>query len=94
MAGKNLHFSLSHVTEGEVRKAIKRLKPKKSSGPDFIPPTIIKLAIDVITTPLTWVIHGGPASIFLDSRSFASPCKNHLPVDLPVRFLVAGRQGY
>ena len=27
---------------------------------------------------------------FLDSRLLASPCKNHLPVDLPVRFLVAG----
>ena len=33
------------------------LKPKKSSGLDFVPPTIIKLAIDVITTPLTWVIN-------------------------------------
>ena len=57
LAGKNLHFSLSHVTEVEVRKAIKRLKPKKSSGLDFVPPTIIKLAIDVLTTPLTWVIN-------------------------------------
>ena len=44
--------------------------------------------------PSSCMDHGGPASIFLDSRSFASPCKNHLPVDLPVRFLVAGRQGY
>ena len=54
LEGKNLHFSLSHVNEVQVRKAIKRLKPKKSSGLDFVPPTIIKLAINVITTPLTW----------------------------------------
>ena len=62
LEGKDLHFSLSHVTEDEVRKAIKRLKPKKSSGLDFVPPTIIKLAIDVITTPLTWVINSSLTS--------------------------------
>ena len=62
LQGKNLHFSLSHVTEDEVRKAIRRLKPKKSSGLDFVPPTIIKLAIDVITTPLTWVINSSLSS--------------------------------
>ena len=55
--GKKLHFILTPVSEAEVRKAINSLKPKKSSGLDFVPPTIIKLAVDVITTPLTWVIN-------------------------------------
>ena len=71
LQGKNLHFSLSQVTEDEVRKAIKRLKPKKSSGLDFVPPTIIKLAIDVITTPLTWVIN-----LSLSSGEFPSCWKS------------------
>ena len=62
LEGKNLHFSLPQVTEDEVRKSIRRLKPKKSSGLDFVPPTIIKLAIDVITTPLTWVINSSLSS--------------------------------
>ena len=57
LKGKNLHFSFSPVSEPEVRKAIKNLKPKKSSGLDFIPPTIIKLAVDVIAAPLTWIIN-------------------------------------
>ena len=71
LQGKNLHFSLSQVTEDEVRKAIRRLKPKKSSGLDFVPPTIIKLAIDVITTPLTWVIN-----LSLSSGEFPSCWKS------------------
>ena len=62
LEGRNLHFSLSPVTEDQVRKSIRRLKPKKSSGLDFVPPTIIKLAIDVITTPLTWVINSSLTS--------------------------------
>ena len=62
LEGRNLHFSLSQVTEDEVRKAIRRLKPKKSSGLDFVPPTIIKLAENVIATPLTWVINSSLAS--------------------------------
>ena len=62
LQGKNLHFSLSQVTEDQVRKAIRRLKPKKSSGLDFVPPTIIKLAENVLTTPLTWVINSSLSS--------------------------------
>ena len=71
LEGKNLHFSLPQVTEDEVRKSIRRLKPKKSSGLDFVPPTIIKLAIDVITTPLTWVINSS-----LSSGEFPTCCKS------------------
>ena len=71
LTGKKLHFSFSPVTEAEVKKAIKSLKPKKSSGLDFVPPTIIKLAVDVITTPLTWIINSS-----LQSGEFPSIWKS------------------
>ena len=57
LKGRNLSFHLPTVTETEVKKAIHSLKPKTSSGLDFISPKIVKLAVDVIATPLTYVIN-------------------------------------
>ena len=57
MKNRNLKFSLKTVTLAQVRKAIKSLKNKTSSGIDFVSPKIVKTAIEVITTPLTWVIN-------------------------------------
>ena len=54
---RKLKFSLKNVTEAHVKKAIKSLKNKSSSGVDFISPKIVKLAADIITTPLTAVIN-------------------------------------
>ena len=52
LQGKDLSFSFAHVTEEEVRKAIRSLKPKTSSRLDFVSPKIVKMAIDVICVPL------------------------------------------
>ena len=57
LKGRNLSFHLRTVTETEVKKAIHSLKPKTSSGLDFISPKILKLSVDVIATPLTYVIN-------------------------------------
>ena len=57
MNGRGLEFSLKTVTFRQVQKAIKSMKNKTSSGIDFVSPRIIKLAMDVITVPLTWVIN-------------------------------------
>ena len=54
---KNLNFSLKTVTEAQVKKAIRSLKNKSSSGVDFISPKIVKLAADIIAIPLTAVIN-------------------------------------
>ena len=55
--GRNLHFSFSQVTENEVKKAIKSIKSKSSSGVDFTSTKIIKLASEVIATPLCSIIN-------------------------------------
>ena len=57
MREKNLKFSLKTVTFAQVQKAIKSMKNKTSSGIDFVSPKIVKIAMEVITTPLTWVIN-------------------------------------
>ena len=45
------------ISELEVKKAIKSIKSKTSSGVDFISTKLLKLAADVIATPLTWIIN-------------------------------------
>ena len=59
---KNLNFSLKEVTEGQVRKAIRCLKPKISSGLDFVSPKILKASGDVIITPITYIINNSISS--------------------------------
>ena len=49
-------------TAGLVRKAIKCLKPKTSSGLDFVSPKILKASVEVITTPLTYIINNSFSS--------------------------------
>ena len=45
------------MTESQVRKAIMSVKSKSSSGVDFISTQVLKMAVDVITLPLTWIIN-------------------------------------
>ena len=42
---RNLFFSLTEVSEAKVRKAIKSIKSKTSSGVDFVSSKILKSAI-------------------------------------------------
>ena len=57
MESRNLRFSLRQVTIEQVKKAIKSMKNKTSSGIDFISPKIVKLASDAIAIPLTYIIN-------------------------------------
>ena len=57
LQGRNLKFSLKTVRENQVTKAIKSLKGKSSSGIDFISPQVIKMSVDIITTPLCHIIN-------------------------------------
>ena len=57
MEGRNLSFSLRTVTPAQVKKAIKSMKNKTSSGIDFVSPKVVKIATEVLTDPLTWVIN-------------------------------------
>ena len=57
MKGRNLNFKFTHVSEIEVKNAIKSIKSKTSSGVDFVSTKLLKLATDVIALPLTWIIN-------------------------------------
>lgn len=50
-------FVFKTVNEVKVRKAIKKLKSSKCPDIYGIPPVVLKLAIDVLTTPLCWIIN-------------------------------------
>ena len=50
-------LELKTVSEEEVESIIKKLKPKKSSGPDEISAELLKAAGKVIITPLTFIIN-------------------------------------
>ena len=53
----NLKFSLKTVSESEVLKILKSLKPKKSYGIDGITAEVLKLGADVLVVPLTYIIN-------------------------------------
>ena len=57
LQGKNLKFNLRTVSEKEVLKIIKSLKPKKSFGPDGITSETLKLGADILVIPLTYIIN-------------------------------------
>ena len=57
LKGRNLNFQFKLVTESQVRKAIMSVKSKTSSGVDFVSTQVLKMAVDVITLPLTWIIN-------------------------------------
>ena len=55
--GFNLKFTLKPVSENEVLKILKSLKPKKSYGIDDISSEILKLGAEVLVVPLTYMIN-------------------------------------
>ena len=57
LKGKNLNFKFRLVSEKQVRNAIKSIKSKTSSGVDFVSTQVLKMAVDVIAPPLTWIIN-------------------------------------
>ena len=57
LKGSNLSFRIKTVTEKEVLKILKSLKPKKSYGFDGITSEVLKLGADVLVVPLTYMIN-------------------------------------
>ena len=53
----DLKFHLKTVSENEVLKILKSLKPKKSYGFDGITSEVLKLGADVLVVPLTYMIN-------------------------------------
>jgi hypothetical protein len=54
---KNLAFSLTTVSVGEVTKIILGLKNLKATGVDGIPTSILKEGVEVLALPITWIIN-------------------------------------
>lgn len=46
------YINVSHFTECDVLRALRKLKPKSSIGPDNIPPYVLKACSDVLLAPL------------------------------------------
>ena len=63
-------FNFKKVSVNEIRAQIKSLDASKATGPDKIPPKILKLAISEIEQPLTDIFNES-----LESKSFPSNLK-------------------
>ena len=50
-------FDIPAVTSEQINKIIKELNAKKATGPDKIPPKIVKLSANLINSHLTNIIH-------------------------------------
>uniref|UniRef100_A0A6P7FEA4 Uncharacterized protein LOC114328484 isoform X1 n=1 Tax=Diabrotica virgifera virgifera TaxID=50390 RepID=A0A6P7FEA4_DIAVI len=50
-------FTFKHITELDVINSIKKLKPKKSTGPDEIPPYIYKGLAEPLAKPLAFLFN-------------------------------------
>ena len=57
MRGKEHSFQLHPVTLADVSKAIRKSKPKKSSGIDGVSQEMLKSIEDVVTVPLHLIIN-------------------------------------
>ena len=66
-------FNFKKVSVNEIRAQIKSLDAKKATGPDQIPPKILKLAISEIEQPLTDIFNKS-----LESKSFPSNLKKQM----------------
>ena len=55
--GSNLKFTIKTVSESEVLKIMKSLKPKKSYGIDGITAEVLKLGAEVLVVPLIYIIN-------------------------------------
>ena len=58
VAGRNLHFELRPVSLEETLAALKKLKPKRSSGSSSVPKLVVKGASEVLAVPLQRVKNG------------------------------------
>ena len=59
-------FDIPHATTEQINKIIKNLNPKKATGPDKIPPKILRLSADIIDCHITNFIN---KDVTIDSYS-------------------------
>lgn len=50
-------FSFSPFSVGDIRKALRELDPRKSAGPDNLPPLFLHLAADIIAEPVSHIFN-------------------------------------
>ena len=66
----NSRFKFQYVSKVEVKKHLRKLKRKKSSVPDDLPPGMLKVAAGVISSPLSKIIN-----LALKTRTFPTEWK-------------------
>ncbi len=50
-------FTIPMATKGHINKILKNLNTKKATGPDGIPPKLVKLVADTLDEPITFIIN-------------------------------------
>ena len=63
-------MKLIFATTNQINKIIKEVDPNKATGPDTIPPKIIKLSANVIDSDLTNIINSD-----IEKNSFSEGAK-------------------
>ena len=63
-------FSFPQATKDEINSIIKNINPKKSTGPDKIATKLVKIAADVLDSPLSEIINHS-----LSKNSFTEEAK-------------------
>ena len=63
-------FSFPQATKDEINCILKNINPKKSTGPDKIPPKLVKIAADILDSPLSEIINDS-----LSKKSFPEEAK-------------------
>ena len=63
-------FSFPQATKDEINCILKNINPKKSTGPDKIPPKLVKIAADILDSPLSEIINDS-----LSKNSFPEEAK-------------------
>ena len=74
---KNLSFTLKTVSETVVRKAMKKMKNKKSAKSDGIPQDCLLLGANVLVTPITHIIN-----TCISTGIFPEPWKNAVVIPI------------
>ena len=63
-------FSFPQATKDEINCILENINPKKSTGPDKIPPKWVKIAADILDSPLSEIIN-----VSLSKNSFPEEAK-------------------
>ena len=69
---KPIYFSFEPTNPVEVQKRLKNTDTKKTTGFDKIPPELVKLSAEVVSTPLSFAINNNlKYGVFPDDAEIA-----------------------